>query len=228
MSSSDVKRILCYGDSNTWGYQPITGQRYDEKTRWTSIAQKILGSKYQIIEAGLNGRTTVFEDPFDPYRNGLTGIGYALLESMPLDLIVIALGTNDLKFTGVVGAARGLASLVTAANQITTRIASDRLYSSAVPAAANEAPKILIVSPILIHPEIKTINPQTSFSGGYEKSLELAKAFERVAVATGSYFVDASKVATPSELDGVHMMPDSHFELAKTISCKIKEIFSCS
>ena len=98
-----MKRILCYGDSNTWGNIPADGRRYPADVRWTGVAAKLLGDGYSIIEEGLNGRTTSFDDYYVDCRNGRKGLGYALCAHAPIDLIVVSLGTNDLKYTGAVG-----------------------------------------------------------------------------------------------------------------------------
>ena len=66
-----MRRILCYGDSNTWGYIPASGARYEPDVRWTGVAQRLLGSDYTLIEEGMNGRTTVYENPLSPGRNGM-------------------------------------------------------------------------------------------------------------------------------------------------------------
>ena len=92
-----MKRILCYGDSNTWGYDPVSQQRFDDQTRWTGILTKLLASEYTIIEEGLNGRTTVWDDPIEGYKNGREYLIPCLESHWPLDLVVIMLGTNDLK-----------------------------------------------------------------------------------------------------------------------------------
>ena len=106
------KSILCYGDSNTWGYIPDVGRRFPEDIRWTGILQNLLGSTYEVIENGLVGRTTVFDDPYGPCRNGLASLDCALLSSAPLDLVSLALGTNDLKFTDAFGSRRGAGRLL--------------------------------------------------------------------------------------------------------------------
>ncbi|MGA2043502.1 MAG: GDSL-type esterase/lipase family protein, partial [Roseiarcus sp.] len=89
--------ILAYGDSNTWGYDPAGGGRFGPDVRWTGIMQAELGASFKVIEEGLNGRTTVFDDPIEPDRNGLTYLSPCLLSHAPLDLLVISLGCNDLK-----------------------------------------------------------------------------------------------------------------------------------
>lgn len=107
-----MKEILCYGDSNTWGFTPGTGARYPYAVRWPGALGALLGSGCRITENGVNGRTTVFNDPDFPCRNGKTGLGYALCAGKPFDLVILMLGTNDLKFTDAAGAARGAAELV--------------------------------------------------------------------------------------------------------------------
>ena len=95
--TTPMKRILCYGDSNTWGYDPVTGDRFDAHTRWTRILAKALGAGYEIIEEGLNGRTTVWDDPIEGDKNGKTYLMPCLATHRPLDLVILMLGTNDLK-----------------------------------------------------------------------------------------------------------------------------------
>ena len=87
--------ILFYGDSNTWGFDPETTLRYPYPLRWTTVCAKLLGEEYNCIPAGMNGRTTVFDDPLKGARNGLTGLDYELQSHKPLDLMVVMLGTND-------------------------------------------------------------------------------------------------------------------------------------
>ena len=96
-----MRRILCYGDSNTWGFTPGTGVRYDTDTRWTAVAQKELGEHYTIIEEGLNARTTVYPHPRSIGRNGRDFLVPCLISQKPLDLVVLMLGTNDLQWTNV-------------------------------------------------------------------------------------------------------------------------------
>jgi lysophospholipase L1-like esterase len=89
--------IVAYGDSNTWGYDPATGTRIPPGLRWTGVMQSELGSSFKVIEEGLNGRTTVIDDPIEPYRSGIAYLPPCLLSHAPLDLIIISLGCNDLK-----------------------------------------------------------------------------------------------------------------------------------
>ena len=107
-----MKNILFYGDSNTWGFDPGTTLRYPYQNRWTSVCAAVLGDGYNCIPAGMNGRTTVFDDPLKGSRNGSKGLDYELQTHKPLDMFVVMLGTNDLKYTDAKGSAAGMEELV--------------------------------------------------------------------------------------------------------------------
>ena len=98
-----MKRVLVFGDSNSWGHVPAKCTRYPEDSRWPAVAAALLGPEYQIIEDSISGRTTVYEDPVVPFRCGKDNLGYSMLAHAPLDLVVLALGGNDLKFTDADG-----------------------------------------------------------------------------------------------------------------------------
>ena len=93
------KTILCYGDSNTYGYNPLNGLRYAKGIRWTGCLQEMLGEEYSIIEEGCNGRTTVFDDPLEGWKNGLDYLRPCLNSHKPIDIVILMLGSNDLKTT---------------------------------------------------------------------------------------------------------------------------------
>ena len=96
--SDHPAQILCFGDSNTWGYVPLTVDRYPESVRWTGVMAQALGAGFRIIEEGQNGRTTVWDDPLEgDNKNGLRYLPACLESHHPLDLVIIMLGTNDLK-----------------------------------------------------------------------------------------------------------------------------------
>ena len=89
--------VLAYGDSNTYGYNPRTGLRYSEDIRWTGLLSSHLGNGYRVIEEGCNGRTTIYDDPIDGWKNGLNYFKPCLHSHKPVDIVVMMLGTNDLK-----------------------------------------------------------------------------------------------------------------------------------
>ena len=92
-----MKTIVCYGDSNTWGYDPVSQDRLSITQRWTGVLAQELGAGYRVIEEGLGGRTTVWDDPIEGYKNGKGYLIPCLETHKPIDLIIIMLGTNDLK-----------------------------------------------------------------------------------------------------------------------------------
>ena len=92
-----MKNILCFGDSNTWGCVPGVFSRFPLDKRWTGLLAKALGEEYHVIEDGVKGRTVAVDDPHVPFRNGLSSLGYSLLRASPIDLMIVMLGTNDIK-----------------------------------------------------------------------------------------------------------------------------------
>ena len=150
-----MKNILCYGDSNTWGYIPGGKGRYEYAVRWTGAAQRLLGDGYRIIEEGLNGRTTVFDSPFDgSVLNGKSHLMCCLMSHAPLDAVVIMLGTNDLMHSHTAWeASRGCITL-------SRMVMNGALHFNA------HTPRLLLVSPIHIGREIaETDQSPLSVSG---------------------------------------------------------------
>lgn len=211
------KRILCYGDSNTWGYTPLTGERYDEDTRWTQILARDLGEEYTVLENGLNGRTTVFDDPHVANRNGRDGLPYALLTARPIDLVILMLGTNDLPHTNAYGYSRGLSELA-------LRILNAHIFYKDSARIFRDAPKLLLVSPMTLHPQIDVIAPEGGYRGSYSESCRFAEFTRQVAESYGLPWLDAAQYATPSPADGVHMLPQGHIALGKALAQKLREM----
>lgn len=202
-----MKRILCYGDSNTWGCIPGVYARYPEAVRWTGIMAKQLGDGYWIHEDGINGRSTVWNDPENPCRNGLAGIGYALYRSKPLDLVIVMLGTNDLNYTDANGYENGLCVL-------TEQILSAQRIFPGTSDVFSDNPRLLLISPIRTTPQM----PQ------YEQSCLLSQSTQRVARRFGVPWMDAAKFAQASTADGYHMDADNHRLLGVEIAKRIKTI----
>ena len=211
-----MKHVLCYGDSNTWGFEPVTGLRYDEHTRWTGRLNDILGSQWRIHEEGLNARTTIFDDPFKPFLNGRAMLAGILTSQKPLDAVVLSLGTNDLKFVDAWHAAQGIAQLIDL-----IRI-HDAMYPSSVPVFASE-PKIVVISPIEVDADLAQRETYSTLKFAHEQSKLFAKEFSAVCAQRGVMMVDAAKVAKPSKRDCIHMEPDGHEALAQAVAKTLKE-----
>ncbi len=208
-----MKKILCYGDSNTYGHNPADCSRLEG--RWTKFLGELLGDGYEIIEEGLCGRTTVYDDAFDNGLNGLTLFEPIIKTHKPLDLIIIMLGTNDMQLQfnqNAFGVSRGIEALVKAAK-------NPLIYGA-------KTPEILVVSPILIDKAIKN----SFFADIYgttravDISKELAPRVEAVAKAYGVHFMNAAEYAKASKLDGVHMDEENHKKLALAFAEKIKKL----
>lgn len=201
--------ILFFGDSNTWGYNPANELRYPYETRWTTICARLLGEKYNCIPAGMNGRTTAFDDPQKPLRNGCKEIDHDLQSHKPLDLVVIMLGTNDMKFTDASGSAAGLEKLIRKVLSVNERFST----SSAV---FQDTPSILIISPIHLRSSYGT--------SGYDDIKEsqlLAGRFRELADRYGLLFMNAADYAIASELDGEHLSAEGHAALGRAVAEKI-------
>ncbi len=190
-------RILCYGDSNTFGYIPGRGGRYNCHTRWPGRLQELLGSEYQVMEEGLCGRTTAFEDVTEPGRNGLDRIRDAVERSLPLDVLVIMLGSNDCK-----------AQFGASAQEI-----AGGLEQVAAQARGGEASgfRVLLVAPAAMTDRVMHSGFGSEFDQRSIKvSKELAEAYEALAGKCGCDFLDGSKVTQVSEIDGLHLDAEGH------------------
>lgn len=210
------KTILCYGDSNTWGYVPLTGNRYDGNTRWPRRMANILGNGYHVVEEGLNGRTTAFDDPIEPYRNGRRSLEISLLTHSPIDLFIVMLGTNDTKYflhLTPYMIARGLESIVEEASRVQ--------YGR-----NSQPPKILVVSPI--HISVKGLNDHAReyFDETSEKKTQaLAPGYRQIAQQYGCAFMDAAEFAQPNLNEGIHLEPEGHRSLADAAAKAVFDVF---
>ena len=220
------KVILCYGDSLTWGEEPGTGRRYPQEVRWTGVLQKELGSGFRIAEDGLGGRCTVFDDPWYTCRNGRESLGYSLNSQKPLSMVILMLGTNDLKVTDPYGAARGIQTLVRMIKS------ANSLYPAMSPVFRND-PIILIVSPPHFHLDIDKRTcaaggnaVRSALAGKYIQSTMLAGLYESVAKMEGVHFLDASLYCSGALPDCVHISAEGHLLLGQAIAQKVKSLFT--
>jgi lysophospholipase L1-like esterase len=207
-----MKTILCYGDSNTWGYNPAAQARYGRDERWTGVLRNALGPGYLIIEEGLNGRTTVWDDPVEgAHKNGKWYLVPCLETHRPLDLVVLMLGTNDLKARFAVSA-RDIAASVGELLQVIRQ-------SGAGP--DDGPPAALLVAP---PPVARLSDFAGMFEGAGPKSRRLAQYYRLSAEHRGASFLDAGELIVSSDLDGVHLDLDEHRKLGEAIAGRVREI----
>ena len=199
-----MKQLLCFGDSNTWGLIPKTNERYSWGVRWTGILQEKLYDKdVRVLEEGLCGRTTVFDDAYRKNRNGLKSLPEILETSYPIDAAVIMLGTNDCKAyykSNSYNIAKGLGLCV------------DELLKYISPE------KVLIVSPIFLGDAVWKEEFDPEFDA---HSVDIAKGlfneYKKVAETKGTNIISASDFARPSNVDQEHLTKEGHQLLAHAI-----------
>jgi lysophospholipase L1-like esterase len=206
-----MKTIICFGDSNTWGADPSGGPRFSVSQRWPGILRKELGEGYWIIEEGLCGRTTVWDDPIEGYKNGKEYITPCIDSHSPVDLVIIMLGTNDLKRRFSLAAmdiANGAGVLVNIVQK-----------SNAGPEW--KAPQVLLMAPPPIF-EVGLFSEM--FEGGEAKSKKFAEYYYNVAKQYNCHFLNCSEVIKSSLLDGIHFEASEHVKLGKAVADRVREI----
>ena len=208
-----MKTILCYGDSNTWGYDAGTQSRFSLEARWVSVLARELGDGYTVIPEGLNGRTTVWPDPVEgEYKSGKTHLIPCLESHHPLDLVVVMLGTNDLKHRFGLSAwdiASGAATLV-------------QMILRSEFGPNGSAPRVLLMAP----PPTCVANAAFSemLEGADEKSALLGEQYRSVAAEQGCAFFDTSTVIVSDPTDGVHLAADQHHKLGQAVAAEVRRI----
>ncbi|MEM5469539.1 MAG: SGNH/GDSL hydrolase family protein [Sulfitobacter sp.] len=218
---TDSKSIMCFGDSLTWGWIPVIEGaptlRYPYAKRWTGVMSAELGTGYNIIEEGLSARTTSVDDPNDPRLNGSAYLPSALASHLPLDLVIVMLGTNDTKaffhrtpFEITNGLGKLLGQIGGSAGGIGTTY---------------PAPKALVVAPPPLtempHPFL-----QSMFGGGHEKSAEFAKQYRDLADFMKVDFFNAGDVIRTGGCDGIHFTEENNETLGKALAEKVRKILS--
>lgn len=207
-----MKTILCYGDSLTWGYDPATGNRIAKDKRWPGVLRQILGPEYSIIEEGLNGRTTVWNDPLHGgYKNGMKYLIPCLASHRPIDLVILFLGTNDLKIRFSLSAAeiaQGIRVLV-------------NIVLKSESGLGGSSPKLLLIAP----PHITNLsNFAPEFESGKSKSRQLGAYYNQVAEEYDCSFLDSSKVVVSSDIDGIHLDSEEQIKLGYKIAEIVEKI----
>lgn len=208
-----MKSILCFGDSNTYGLVPGTNNRYEWGTRWSSILDERVRDKgYRVVEEGLCGRTTIFEDPLRDGRRGTELLPTILESHKPVDMVVLMLGTNDCKTVydasaEVIG--KGIEKLISQIKAVDSDI------------------KILLMSPINLGKNVGEEGYDPEFDdNSVEVSKKLPKVYKRIANDNCIDFLAASEYASPSEDDREHLNVLGHRKLADAVYNKVEKMIS--
>ena len=221
--------VLCFGDSNTWGFNieswtaatPVGQARFPSEVRWPGVLAAELGLAHRVVEEGLNGRTTVWDDPVEgAHKNGSRYLLACLETHTPIDAVVVALGINDVKerFTATAGDIASGAAI----------LAKTILGSGAGP--GGRAPAVLLVAPFPLGEGIRSspFGEMLGYERGIEKSRLLAARYEVEARALGIGFMDAGKVVSAHPLDSLHLTAKSHHVLGLAVAAKLRDMGAIS
>ena len=209
-----MKTILCYGDSNTFGLMPDLINRYPKHIRWPGILQKRLGDGFDVIEEGLGGRTTVWDDPVEEHKNGKSYLLPCLESHRPIDLVILMLGTNDLKDRFHVSSFTIAASIENLLNCIEKSAAGPDF----------KAPQVLLVCPVPIR-DVGNKDLNRMLEGGFEKSRELADYYAAIAERRGIWYLEPGKYVETSDQDGIHYTEAGHAKMAELMEEAVRKIF---
>lgn len=209
-----MKTIVCFGDSNTYGTPGMPGPdfwgRFGPDERWPGVMRAALGDGYSVIEEALPGRTTVHDDPIEGAdRNGLTALPIVLGSHRPIDLVIIMLGTNDLKARFSVTPADIAASVGSLVKVVQASVAGPE----------SRAPKVLVIAPSIIE---ETGFLGDMFAGGAAKSAKLGAAYAAMAKRFNVAFLDAAPLIKVDATDGIHLKPDQHAILGRAVADAVR------
>ncbi len=206
-----MRTVLCYGDSNTWGYDPVTRGRYPPQVRWTGVLATRLGAEYRVVEEGLNGRTTRWDDPIEPGRNGLLFLRPCIESHQPLDLIIVMLGTNDLK--------RRFGLSASDIAQSAGALASMAWRFAHAPDGSHA--EVLLVAP----PVVSSLTEfDQMFDEAREKSRQFSHYYRLAAGWQHLPFFDAGSVVVSSEKDGIHFDAEEHRKLGEALADEVRRL----
>lgn len=204
-----MKKILCFGDSNTYGYIPNNGARYDKNTRWTGVLSLLSHGKFEIIEGGCNNRTAFAANPA-----GKIFTGYEILPELltdDFDAVVLAIGINDTQFLY---------------NLSSIEIASGVEKLINIVKVKSPQAKILLVAPSILTEDVLNGNFACLFDRtSIEKSRQLPLLYQKIAEKQNIEFLDLNSVAKTSSLDGLHYAPEQHLKIAQVIFTILSELF---
>jgi lysophospholipase L1-like esterase len=210
-----VKQVLVYSDSLSWGIIPGTRERQLFEHRWPGVLEGRLNAEHEatrVIEDCLNGRRTVWEDPFKAGRRGIDGLAQVVEAQSPLALVILMLGTNDFQSMhphSVWHASQGMAALIQAVR-------------GAPIEPGMPSPPILVIAPPPITKPRGPIAPK--FLGGAAKCEGLAGEYREVSRELGCTFFDAGRIVTASEVDGVHLGRSAHQELGRVLAPLVADL----
>lgn len=205
-------RIICYGDSNTFGFNPADGKRLDKSSRWSGILGELLGEGYKVSEEGCNNRNAFFKNPDGRMQCGREYLKQCFDKHPEFDIFILALGTNDMQRF----------------YNITPDIVTEGLnyFLSSINTVSPNA-KTILVSPLLLNKDILKSSFSMMFNEeSIKRSIWVRELYKQFAKEKGLELFDMNKYATPSSIDGLHFEPEQHKIIAEEISSVIKSLLT--
>ena len=200
-------KILCYGDSNTWGFSPTDGTRFPEDIRWPGVLRRCLGERFTVAEDGVNGRTLGAFGMEGDLLNGSEHLLTLLRATEPLDLLILYLGINDM-FVDPRSSSMVLVEELEAVVDNVRRL--------------REGLSMLVIAPLPVNVDREY---HLYYHEQIEKSFEMVEAFERAAARKGCHFLDPSQVISASRRDGVHIEAEEHIKLGMHLCMVVRDLF---
>lgn len=207
-----MKTVMVYGDSQTWGRKPGVAERMHFDQRWTSIMARRLGDGVHVIVEALNGRTTCRDEPWKPWRNGAAHLDMLLACHAPLDLVVIALGCNDLQWHQHLGAYESMLG----AQVLLEKVLNWRGEPAGPP------PRAFLLAPPRVTAPAGPLSEK--FRGAPEKSDEQQRLYRQLAAELGVPFFSMAEVAEPSPIDGIHLDEAGQAALGEAMAPRVAEV----
>lgn len=204
-----MKKILCYGDSNTFGYNPADGSRFDEKTRWTALLQESLGSDYEIIEEGACDRTGIADNDKGFMFSAQRHFPKTITKLKDIDLLILAIGTNDLQFK----------------YDLTVHQFENGLEKLIV-TAKNKVRRIILIPPVVLRENVLEGFFNFQFDEtSVSKSKKIGKIYRKLSNIYGLDYFDLNDYVKPSNTDGLHYDSEGHKIISTKLTDYIKSIF---
>jgi lysophospholipase L1-like esterase len=200
-----MKKILCFGDSNTWGCSPYDGSRFDENTRWTMVMSSILGNNFLVFEEGFNGRTVLNLSHDNYMLNGIESIDSIIGNYSPIDIFLVCLGLNDVfifEEVTINNILNGIEKIINIVNDFHTN--NDM-----------KIPKTVIMSPPMFNGDVEGAH---FIELQLNKLKELPENYKRLSIERNCYFFNTSDYVTGSIIDGSHLDAGSHIFLGQKIA----------
>ena len=205
--------LLCFGDSNTWGFNPATWERYPLNIRWPGILQNELGESYRVIEDGQNGRTAVESKTFAGFNTSKIDLVSTLANHGPLDLVILMLGTNDLLIRSFVSpddVGKGIDVLL------------DIIRNSGA-GPRSSAPIVLLLAPPPIGSHASEVD---GLESAVTQSHLFAERYASIAADFGCAFLNTGEIVRSSEIDGSHLDASEHMKLGLAVAERVRAIFA--